>query len=504
MYLPDDPRDTSEPSGQPRETRQPGVEETRAPYGSARGGPFEEAETAGPRAGEAEASGDTRFTFQSTPPPLIAIGCINGRLSVRARQGEGGDRAAILRATDESGASVPLDHFADVTFDPVAGILRVEPVTAIRRQFQHLLRGVTYREGHLFEHLLELVERLGYLGIRWPVIDIDATVPPDCKLELSSASGTIDVAGMTGPVTIRTASAPVQGATLTGGVTARTVSGALALRDASGAVHAQSVSGEVTLDGVSGASIVHTVSGDVVARDVRGAFGFKSVSGDLEVRSGNIDRLYASTTSGDIEIDAELGPAAHELRTVSGSVTLQPQAGFVARLSGRTLSGDLTCHLPYTASEGGSADTSHPDDREEPRAKESRRRGKNRWEYLIGDRNAAARADTRLRVRTVSGSLTIEAPRISALSGDPSATSNRFNDGTASTARGDAAREPALDHTGTDATSPPQERHLRNAEVSSSGATAQEPRLAVLEALQRDELSTEEALRLLAELDGGS
>lgn len=502
MYASEDPRDTTEPFGQPRETPLgTGIPGNRG--GSGSGDPFPEAEDSGAGPGEAGPRGETRFTFQGEAPPHVAIGCINGRLSVRPHRGEEGN-VAILRATDESGVVVPLDQFAEVTFDPLVGILRVEPVTAIRRQFHHVLRGVTLRDGHLFEHLIELIERLGDLGIRWPVIDIDATVPPDCKLELSSASGAIDVAGVAGPVTIRTASGTVNAAGLTGGVTARTVSGALAVHDTSGAVHAHSVSGEVTLVRASGPLIVHTVSGDVRADQVSGAFGFKSVSGDLEVGLGSIDRLYASTTSGDIEIDAELRPAGHELRTVSGSVRLRPQAGFGARLSGRTLSGNFTCRLPYTASDGGSPEPDDPRDRDMRPPRESRRRGKNRWEYLVGDRDAAEQGDTRLRIRTVSGSLTIEPSRLSTASASSRASTGTINREAAAATGSDGAQDSTPGHLATSPTSPRDEQHLAGTHGPSASAAGHEPRLAVLEALRRDEVSTEEALRLLAELDGAA
>ena len=41
----------------------------------------------------------------------------------------------------------------------------------------------------------------------------------------------------------------------------------------------------------------------------------------------------------------------------------------------------------------------------------ARRRGRNRWEYLIGDPAAASARLTRLRIRTVSGSLSIRPRR---------------------------------------------------------------------------------------------
>lgn len=498
-----DARDATEPFGQPPEPP-PGAGDPRSPHGSAPDEPFQEAKTAAAQAGEAAPRGETHFTFQGATPPHIAIGCINGRLTVRPHHDVTGGPVATLRATDESGAATPLDHFADVTFDPVAGILRVEPVAAIRRQFHHVLRGVTYREGHLFEHLIESIERLGCLGIRWPVINIDATVPPDCDLELSSASGAIDVAGMAGSVAIRTASGAVHAKTLTGGLTVRTVSGTLALHDTSGAIHAQSVSGDVTLAGATGPLIAHTVSGDVWADNVSGAFGFKSVSGDLEVSAGSVDRLYASTTSGDIEIDAALRPADHDVRTVSGSVRLRPQAGFGARLSGRTLSGAFTCRLPYTASEGGAAEPGFPHERDSPRHKDSRRRGKNRWEYLVGDLGAAARGETRLRVRTVSGSLTIEAPKTTAVSGHSRAAAGRVNDETGATPQSSGLQDLAPASVAARTTSAQDDRDHAEAHASRASTAEHEPRLAVLEALQRDEVSTDEALRLLAELDGAA
>lgn len=460
------------------------------------GGPFAHGDDGAPTAGELLPDGTRRFVFSGSGAPRVTLGCVSGQVTVRPT-GEEGANAATIRVTDETGAVVPLERYADVTFDPINQLLRVEQLDAMRRQFHHVLRGVTFRHGNIFEHLVEFVQVLAALGIRWPVIDFDVTVPRATNLEVSNASGPIDVAGIEGTTSLRTASGPIRAQQLTGTLSVRTVSGTLDMRDTRGAVHAHTVSGRTTIAKNSGSLIVHTVSGDVRLAETSGSLGFKSVSGDLSVTGGTLGELYANATSGDVLVDTTLQPGDHEFRTVSGGIKLVTQPGFRAKLSGRTVSGRFDCRIPYTRDGADAGSEGRSWDRNE-----GRRRGKNRWEYLLGPPAASASETTRLRIRTISGSLVIESrPQGAAHEQSqtpPTGASPDNPDGpvVAEVADLHPARE---DRAGVAAATTPE---APNTYRPAAGARGEEARLAVLEAVRRNEVTTDEALRLLSELEG--
>lgn len=501
MFSFDDLRDLAGTAGTTR-AGAAGASSARDTSGAHHSEPFIEPEPPSPGAGESGPEGIRCFTFTGSATPRIAIGGIDGRLRVRPHEEPGiAGESVTVRATDETGAAVPLERYAEVTFSPASGVLRIEAAGALRRQFHQVLRGVDFRRGSLSEQLIELVQTLGSLGIHWPTIDIEATVPRRCDLELSSASGPIDVEGIEGSTELRTASGSARVAALSGNLTTRAASGPLHVGTTTGTIHVKSVSGGVTLAQVTGNLIVHTVNGAVVGSDLSGSFGFKSVSGDLHVDRSCFEQLYVSSTSGDCAIDATFLTGDHEFRTVSGDITLRPQTHFGARLSGRTVSGALVCDLPYRRADRGTG-AQAGDGRLSTDPRDNRtRRSRRRWDYLIGDLEAAERGDTRVRVRTVSGALTI-VPGGGAPDRPPTVTNTARDRTVAAPANGTQRGEEGTEDAST--TALPGSAHEADARSAHHERAAEESRLAILEALRHDELSTDEALRLLAELDATS
>jgi hypothetical protein len=124
------------------------------------------------------------------------------------------------------------------------------------------------------------------------------------------------------------------------------------------------VSAELEVDGVHGEQQYRTVSGDLTISNGSGAISLTSISGDVRLAASAVT-LEASTTSGDIAVEAEqmsavqvrslsgdvrlagrMAPGAHHrIESVSGDLQLVPAAGLRLQVSG--FSSDVDSELPY-------------------------------------------------------------------------------------------------------------------------------------------------------------
>jgi hypothetical protein len=131
-------------------------------------------------------------------------------------------------------------------------------------------------------------------------------------------------------VAIQTASGDVQAARLHGSAQIKTASGDVLLVDVAGEVQAETVSGDVAirLDGPTG-------------------LGVRTVSGDVIVDGGRVDRFSFTTTSGDLRMKSELGAGPHAIASVSGDAIITTRNGI--RVSAQTVAGDLSSDLPHTS-----------------------------------------------------------------------------------------------------------------------------------------------------------
>jgi hypothetical protein len=130
-------------------------------------------------------------------------------------------------------------------------------------------------------------------------------------------------------------------------------------------VEASSASGSVTIAETGGGIAVNTASGAVRAQQVAGDARIRTASGDVSVTSP--DRLTATirTASGDVEVDARC-IAGLDLSTVSGRVdvtgAIEPAVdGRISTASGKValgLSGGVTVAIRTVS---GKARASHPD-----------------------------------------------------------------------------------------------------------------------------------------------
>jgi Putative adhesin len=170
------------------------------------------------------------------------------------------------------------------------------------------------------------------------------TVPNSAQADIHTASGEIDVEGLSGAVSLASSSGDVRAGDLTGGLKVSTTSGDVQLSDIAGKLDVGSISGDVKLENgkIDGAT-VNTTSGEVDLDGVAGALKLTSVSGDLRVRAARDGQLDFSTTSGEIKYEGSLASkSANSLNSISGDVNLQLPDASGFRLDASTVSGDLS------------------------------------------------------------------------------------------------------------------------------------------------------------------
>jgi hypothetical protein len=170
------------------------------------------------------------------------------------------------------------------------------------------------------------------------------TVPSGAQADIHTASGEIDVEGLSGAVSLASVSGDVHASDLTGGLTVGTTSGEVKLNDITGKLNIESISGDVTLeDGKIDGATVSTTSGEVTLDGVAGALKLTSVSGDIRVRDAHDGQLDLSATSGEIEYEGSLASAsANTLDSISGDIHLRLPEDSGFRLDASTVSGDLS------------------------------------------------------------------------------------------------------------------------------------------------------------------
>lgn len=250
----------------------------------------------------------------------------------------------------------------------------------------------------------------------------------------------------------------------------RTISGAVEIHGVTGNIYLETASGDVNLQEVTANVIGKSASGGFEVHRFNGRLGLRTASGEVSVTAGLLQAFNLGTVSGDVTLAGRLAPdGEYAVRTTSGDVHLGLPRDTQCLVKIRTVSGDVDCALPY--------------DRE----RESRRQ----MSLAINGGGPV------LQFGSVSGDLSIteldreymearEAPAAGAaelgatqrLRGDGSAEDE--GDGEAFRVEGGGRPTGALD--------------------AESQAPRQTAEMAVLEAIERGEMTVDEGLQRLAEL----
>lgn len=180
-------------------------------------------------------------------------------------------------------------------------------------------------------------------------------VPSGAAAQIKTASGSIDVAGLSGAVELSTVSGDVRANDLTGGLTVGTTSGEVRLDNVQGQLEVSTISGDVRLeDGKITAANVSTTSGEVELDGVAGPLTIGTVSGDVRVRDASASRLTVNTTSGEFEFSGGLDRGgANSVSSISGDVKLELPSDSGVRLDASTVSGSISSDFDLSNREEG-------------------------------------------------------------------------------------------------------------------------------------------------------
>jgi hypothetical protein len=159
-------------------------------------------------------------------------------------------------------------------------------------------------------------------------VAFDLTVPFGTRVIMHSVSGDVRVHDVRGELDGRTVSGDADVA----GATATTL---------------ESVSGDLRAHGIAGNVRVLSVSGDVDLEDVRGDVDIGTVSGDIMVPRARSRAVHVESVSGDVAYGGPIDPTGrYEFHSHSGDVTLHLPASASAALSLDTFSGSVDSDFP--------------------------------------------------------------------------------------------------------------------------------------------------------------
>jgi Putative adhesin len=186
----------------------------------------------------------------------------------------------------------------------------------------HLLIDIPKRRGGSFS-LGSLFNRSG--------ISCSIRCPHESGVSLRSKSAELTARGTIGALNVTTASGDVEVDRVTGGVNVKSASADVSAREIG--------------DGAS----IHSASGDIDIEIARGPLNLNSVSGDISIGEA-YDNVNANTVSGDQDHGAVLRGKLN-IVAVSGDITVGVRRGSRAYLDCSTVSGDTSSDLAVGAAE---------------------------------------------------------------------------------------------------------------------------------------------------------
>lgn len=250
----------------------------------------------------------------------------------------------------------------------------------------------------------------------------------------------------------------------------KVVTSRVAVENVRGAVHVASVSGAQDLARVKGDISLSTVSGEIGARELAGSLDVNSVSGGVSL-AGSLDALRANVVSGSIELAGPLATTgSYDFHTVSGSVTLRLPPETAATIDARGVSMAVSSDLPCRVTR----------DRRGP--------GSHYWQGQINGGDAA------VRLNTVSGHLYLaELPEIARASAGQAPEPSEPGGTPTDTTERPAAEQPG-------APAPEASADEQPAPPTGEDPAAGSAQLRVLRALERGELTVDEALEQIETL----
>lgn len=152
----------------------------------------------------------------------------------------------------------------------------------------------------------------------------EITVPFGVRVDASTGSGDINVAGTRSRVSLTTAS------------------GSITASDIKGRSEFESVSGTVTLQRLDGTTKVSALNGALTISEITGDLEIERAVGVTRIERANLTGFRFESVEGDVDFDGVLSAGGkHSIETFSGNVTLRVPGTFGATFELETFSGEL-------------------------------------------------------------------------------------------------------------------------------------------------------------------
>jgi DUF4097 and DUF4098 domain-containing protein YvlB len=175
---------------------------------------------------------------------------------------------------------------------------------------------------------------------------MDLRVPGTTEVIVGAGSGDVTISGTVGPVRITTASADVD-ADDVAAIDARTTSGRLRVQRCRGDLRLKTTSANVRVGNVDGEVLVSSVSAKIEIGETHGPVAVKNVSGSIEVTVDGTAPVKVETVSGKIVVRVTGGRRPElQLSVGSGNERVEVEPGTDFVLQGRTVSGSITVEAP--------------------------------------------------------------------------------------------------------------------------------------------------------------
>ncbi len=128
----------------------------------------------------------------------------------------------------------------------------------------------------------------------------------------------------------------------------RTLSGDIQINGVTGNLYLETASGDSHLVGSRGNLLVKTASGGFEASGFSGRLGVRTASGDVTIHGGVLQAFNIGSISGDVSLAGQITPdGEYGIRTTSGDTRLSLPTDTACTVQVRTVSGDIDCNLPY-------------------------------------------------------------------------------------------------------------------------------------------------------------
>jgi hypothetical protein len=160
-------------------------------------------------------------------------------------------------------------------------------------------------------------------------LDMDILAPIGCKLRINTLEGGVDVHGLGAAVAIAT------------------VDGDVSVNHAQGPCTIETVSGEISLGHSSADITLTTADGDINAHDIEGTLRATVTSGDVRFIRSAFRSINLGAVNGDVTVETSLtADGTYRLSSTNGEIRLLVPAGAGASVRMKTQDGDIRADLP--------------------------------------------------------------------------------------------------------------------------------------------------------------